>query len=111
MSVLFDHYFGDRDDIRLVVGINAYQLNGETIAENLEAIQLDQVLRESLTGQTQDTIIVPVNLGGNVLQGIQGSHWVALYIHFPNENRLQPFIGYFDPFGYPMPLNLKKQAT
>jgi hypothetical protein len=101
MNALLQHYFGNNDDVRLMVAINLFQHGGVLLRQNLEDLQLQQALEQSFTEQApQRTIIVPINLGN--------THWAALHIYFNTEDRTAPEINYFDPFGHRMPLELEE---
>ena len=102
MNHLINHYFVNKANCRLIVGINIDQLEGETFHDNLLDTIKQMVELEATTEMRQDIIVVPINLGNR--------HWTALYIHFNSDDhgRTKPSIRYFDPFGADkMPDNLQ----
>lgn len=106
INKLLEYFYGNKPNIRLIASIDVEQHDGEVLIKNLEEIQLQQTLEASISGADgyqQDTIIVPINLGGR--------HWAALYIHFNTEDRTSPIVNYFDPLGNKMPFKLKDILT
>jgi len=96
------HHYLKNENVTILNGINAYQRQGNTLAEILHA-RLDQdIMQVSQDAYAASTWIIPINLGQR--------HWAALFIHFHSQNRLKPRVGYFDPFGTGTVLTQVKQA-
>lgn len=103
MRRLLDHYVGNARNVNILTSIDAMQSGGYTLAENLRQAQLVEKLQASFLGTYLfDTTIIPINLGN--------LHWVALYIRY-GEDRTMPTIGYFDPFGDAMPVQVQKAIS
>lgn len=94
MELLLSHYLKDIPEVDYLHGIDIYQHGGFTLAENLEANQLQQALQLSL-GNPINTIVMPLNLGSK--------HWAALYIYCDSKNNGKMTIQYIDPLGDGMP--------
>jgi hypothetical protein len=95
MQTLLEHYFGERDDIRIITPIEAYQLQGEVLQQNLNEATVHDILQESFGLVEVKHTLVPINLGNR--------HWVGLYIHYADDDRTKPTVGYFDPLGRDIP--------
>lgn len=100
MRSLLHAYLGDNryPDLIILDPINAFQYEGQTLAENLRSQLFQETLSLSEGHFAKTKIIIPVNLGH--------LHWVGLYIYFNTENRQKPLIGYFDPLGQDIPAEL-----
>ncbi len=91
MQQLLDRYLGNLTNVQIIAPIDAYQLSGQTLEDNLR----DNLQRSIEDNYCIDTVVVPLNLNN--------LHWVAVYIHYANEEKTHPTVGYFDPNGNRMP--------
>lgn len=93
MQKLLEYFFGENEQIELFTPIDCEFQNGSTLTENLT-----DKMRLFIESEARPKyLLLPINIGNR--------HWVALVINIIDRD--SPKIFYADPFGAPMPIEVR----